>query len=150
MDKMQLQILILRGLLGGREHAGRDERNNDIQLHVGQCADPAVGGDIDAFERRGGQSCCSCFLAAASKIARFSPFGRVPRLTQVRQVSSIPLHLLFRPNPLRWASVEFPVLPHGGAASGFWFPMGTRPAVPGKSDTAGRTGGFLLCLSERF
>ena len=53
MDKMQLQILILRGLLGGREHAGRDERNNDIQLHVGQCADPAVGGDIDAFERRG-------------------------------------------------------------------------------------------------
>ena len=47
-------------------------------------------------------------------------------------------------------------LPHGGAASGFGLPVGTRPAVPGKSDTAatrgsrGWTGVFLLRLLERF
>ena len=65
-------------------------------------------------------------------------------------------HFLFRPNPLRWASVEFPVLPHGGATSVFGLLVGTRPAVSGKSDTAatrgsrGRTGGFLLRLLECF
>ena len=42
-----------------------------------------------------------------------------PSPRRKRQVSSIPLHLLFRPNPLRWTSVEFLVLPHVGAASGF-------------------------------
>ena len=47
-------------------------------------------------------------------------------------------------------------LPHGGATSGFGFPVGTRPAVPGKSDTAATrgsrwwTGGFLLRQLERF
>ena len=47
-------------------------------------------------------------------------------------------------------------VPHVGAASGFGLPVGTRPAVPGKSDTAatrgsrGRTGVFLLRLLERF
>ena len=47
-------------------------------------------------------------------------------------------------------------LPHGGATSGFELSVGTRPAVPGKSDTAatrgsrGRTGVFLLRLLERF
>ena len=57
---------------------------------------------------------------------------------------------------MRWALVEFSVLPHGGATSGFGFPVGTRPAVPGKPDTAatrgsrGWTGGFLPCLLERF
>ena len=57
---------------------------------------------------------------------------------------------------MRWALVEFSVLPHGGATSGFGFPVGTRPAVSGKPDTAatrgsrGWTGGFLPCLLERF
>ena len=79
-----------------------------------------------------------------------------PSPRRKRQVSSIPLHLLFRPNPLRWASVEFLVLPHIGATSGFGLSVGTRPAVPGTSDTAatrgsrGRTGVFLLRLLERF
>ena len=30
---------------------------------------------------------------------------------------------------MRWALVEFSVLPHGGATSGFGFPVGTRPAA---------------------
>lgn len=57
---------------------------------------------------------------------------------------------------MRWALVEFSVLPHGGATSGLGFPVGTRPAVSGKPDTAatrgsrGWTGGFLPCLLERF
>ena len=47
-------------------------------------------------------------------------------------------------------------LPHIGATSGFGFPVGTRPAVSGKSDTAATrgshwwTGGFLLRQLERF
>ena len=53
VEKMQLEILILHGLLGRGEHAGRDERRDDVKLHVGQRADAAVGGDIDAFEFRG-------------------------------------------------------------------------------------------------
>ena len=52
MKKMQFEILVPHGLLRRREHAGRNERRNNIQLHVGQCANPAVGGDIDAFELR--------------------------------------------------------------------------------------------------
>ena len=35
------------------------------------------------------------------------PVSACSRICCKRQVSSIPLHLLFRPNPLRWASVEF-------------------------------------------
>ena len=42
----------------------------------------------------------SCFAASSIQAPYLSPRRR-------RQVSSIPLHLLFRPNPLRWASVEF-------------------------------------------
>lgn len=53
VEKMQLEILILHGLLGRGEHTGRDERRDDVELHVGQRADAAVGGDIDAFEFRG-------------------------------------------------------------------------------------------------
>ena len=88
---------------------------------------------------------CS-FFGAASKIPLFCPSRCFPRLP----------HFLFRPNPMRWALVEFSVLPHGGATSGFGFPVGTRPAVSGKPDTAatrgsrGWTGGFLPCLLERF
>lgn len=52
MKKMQFEILVPHGLLRRREHAGRNERRNNIQLHVGQRANPAVGGDIDAFELR--------------------------------------------------------------------------------------------------
>ena len=63
-----------------------------------------------------------CFLAAASKIAKFFPFWRVPRLP----------HFLFRLNPLRWASVEFSVLPHGGATSGFWVSGGHAPGCTRK------------------
>ena len=79
-----------------------------------------------------------------------------PSPRRKRQVSSIPPHFLFRPKPLRWTSVKFPVLPHGGATSGFGLPVATRPAVSGKSDTAaargsrGWTGVFLLRLLERF
>ena len=47
-------------------------------------------------------------------------------------------------------------LPHGGATCAFSLQAGTRPAVPGKSDTAATrgsrwwTGGFLLRQVERF
>ena len=47
------------------------------------------------------------------------PVSACSRICRKRQVSSIPPHFLFRPNPLRWASVEFLVLPHIGATSGF-------------------------------
>ena len=60
------------------------------------------------------------------------PVSACSRICCKRQVSSIPLHLLFRPNPLRWASVEFSVLPHGGAASGFGLPVGTPPGCARK------------------
>ena len=56
------------------------------------------------------------------------PVSACSRICRKRQVSSIPLHLLFRPNPLRLASVELfcrtlarrPV---------FGFPVGTRSTV---------------------
>ena len=60
------------------------------------------------------------------------PVSACSRICRKRQVSSIPLHLLFRPNPLRWASVEFPVLPHGGATSGFWVSGGYAPGCARK------------------
>ena len=69
---------------------------------------PALRAEVDGRTQKSVRP-FSCFLAAASKIAKFFPFWRVPRLP----------HFLFRPNPLRWASVEFSVLPHGGATSGF-------------------------------
>ena len=61
------------------------------------------------------------------------PVSACSRICCKRQVSSIPLHLLFRPNPLRWASVEFSVLPHGGATSGFWAFGGYAPGCVRKT-----------------
>ena len=60
------------------------------------------------------------------------PVSACSRICCKRQVSSIPLYLLFRPNPLRWASVEFSVLPHVGAMSGFELPVGTPPGCARK------------------
>ena len=37
------------------------------------------------------------------------------------------------PNPLCWALVEFSVLPHGGATSGFELPVGTPPGCVRKT-----------------
>ena len=105
--------------------------------HCGQLCLPRCAHDTLAF---------SCFLAAAPKIARFFLFWRVPALA----ASSFP----------RCRSCQYehfpPTLPHVGATSGFELPAGTRPAVPGKSDTAaargsrGWTGVFLLRQVERF
>ena len=81
--------------------------------HCGQMCLPRGAHDTLAF---------SCFLAAASKIPRFCPFRCFPRLP----------HFLFRPNPLRWTSVEFSVLPHGGATSGFWVSGGHAPGCTRK------------------
>ena len=81
--------------------------------HCGQMCLPRGAHDTLAF---------SCFLAAASKIPRFCPFRRFQRLP----------HFLFRPNPLRWASVEFSVLPHVGATSGFWVSGGYAPGCARK------------------
>ncbi len=82
--------------------------------HCGQMCSPRCAHDTLAF---------SCFLAAASKIPRFCPFRCFPRLP----------HFLFRPNPLRWASVEFSVLPHVGATSGFWVSGGHAPGCVRKT-----------------
>ena len=71
---------------------------------------PALRADVSAKVRA--RHLGFLLLAASSMQAPYSS----PR--RKRQVSSIPLHLLFRPNPLRWASAEF-FVPHVGATSGF-------------------------------
>ena len=45
--------------------------------------------------------------AGIRDIAASSMQAPYPSPRRKRQISSSPLHLLFRPNPLRWASVEF-------------------------------------------
>ena len=82
--------------------------------HCGQMCSPRCAHDTLAF---------SCFLAAASKIPRFCPSRCFPRLP----------HFLFRPNPLRWTSVEFLVLPHVGATSGFGASGGHAPGCARKT-----------------
>ena len=82
--------------------------------HCGQLCLPKDAHDTLAF---------SCFSSMQA------PY---PSPRRKRQVSSIPLHLLFRPNPLRWASVEFPVLPHVGATPGFWVFGGYAPGCARK------------------
>ena len=57
---------------------------------------PALRAEVDVLAQKSARL-FSCFLAATSKIPRFCPLRCFPRLP----------HFLFRPNPLRWASVEF-------------------------------------------
>ena len=61
------------------------------------------------------------------------PVSACSRICRKRQVLSIPLHLLFRPNPLHWALVEFPVFPHGGATPGLWVSGGYAPGCVRKT-----------------
>ena len=75
-----------------------------------------------------------------------------PSPRRKRQVSSIPLHLLFRPNPLRWASVEF-LCRTSAQRPVFWCLAGTRstvPQKPHKPPTRVRRRGNLCLQRRRF
>ena len=101
------------------EQWGLDAR--DIRSAWDNRGDIVVGNDVWI----GFEAVILSGLAASSMQAPY------PSPRRKRQVSSISLHLLFRPNPLRWASVEFlrrtlaqrPV---------FGLLAGTRSAVSGK------------------
>ena len=95
---------------------------------------PALRAEVDGQTQKSVRP-FSCFLAAAPKIARFCPFRRVPRSP----------HFLFRPNPLCWASVEFPVLPHGGATTVFFFRW---VPPPGCARKIGHSRGTRLTLVD--
>ena len=60
------------------------------------------------------------------------PVSACSRICCKRQVSSIPLHLLFRPNPLRWASVEF-LCRTSAQRPVFRLPVGTPPGCARKT-----------------
>ena len=66
--------------------------------------------------------------AGIRDIAASSMQAPYPSPCRKRQVSSISLHLLFRPNPLRWASVEF-LCRTSAQRPVFCCWMGTRSAV---------------------
>ena len=76
------------------------------------------------------------------------PVSACSRACRKRQVLPIPLHLLFRPNPLCWALVEFSVLPHSGAASGFGAFGGYAPGCVRKTGHSRDT--RLTLVDRRF
>ena len=98
----------------------------------------------------------SCFLAAASKISRFCPFRRVPAFAASGR--SRPFRRISFFDRTRCAGLRsnFVFSRTSAQRPSFGLPTSTRPAVPGKSDTAATrgsrwwTGGFLLRLLERF